>query len=136
MKSLAKTFLIVIISFLLSLNLIAQNELEIPDLRWNLNDDQTSFAGILITNQIWTRYIENNPDKNGVEQYPDFDLGIRRSRLIFYTYLIDKMFIYTQVGMDGLTYNSANNPTVKLFNAQTEYIFIKDKLHIGFGLNT
>lgn len=136
MKSLAKTFIIVIISILSTINLSAGNEIEFPGLRWNLNDDQTSYAGIAMTNQIWTRYIQNNPDKNGVDQYPDFDLGIRRSRLTFYTYLMDKMFIYTQVGMDGLTYNSANNPTMKLFNAQTEYIFIKNKLHMGFGLNT
>ena len=115
-------------------HLYAQEKTE-PGLRWNLSDDKSSYAGMSVVNQIWTRYIENNPDKYGVEQYPDFDLGIRRSRLVFYTYLMDKVFIYTQVGMDGLTYKS-ENPIVKLLNAQTEYIFIKDKLHIGFGLHT
>jgi hypothetical protein len=136
MKSLAKTFITVLFSLLLIPNLIAQDERQIPGLRWHLDEDKSSYAGVFMVNQIWTRYIQNNPDKNRVEQYPDFDLGIRRSRLIFYTYLMDKVFIYTQVGTDGLTYRSTKNPAVKLFNAQTEYIFIKEKLHLGFGLNT
>ena len=126
----------VLISFFLTFNIQGREKPELRELRWQLAKDSSSFAGISMSNQVWTRYIQNNPDKNGVDQYPDFDLGIRRSRLTFFTYLFDKVFIYTQVGMDGLTYKTTSNPPFKLFNAQTEYIFIKDKLHIGFGLNT
>jgi hypothetical protein len=127
---------VILVLFLFPIRMFAQELRTQPNLRWYLSEDKSSYAGMLMVNQIWTRYIENNPDKHGVEQYPDFDLGIRRSRLIFYTYLIDKVFIYTQVGTDGFTYNSNKNPAVQLFNAQTEYIFIKDKLHLGFGLHT
>lgn len=113
----------------------AQGEPVNPNLRWYLSEDKTSYAGIVAVNQIWTRYIQNNPDKNGLAQYPDYDLGLRRSRLIFYTYLMDKVFIYTQIGYDGQTYLSKNQGFT-LFNAQTEYILAKDKIHLGFGLNT
>jgi hypothetical protein len=116
-------------------SLLAQQDLNQPNLRWYLSDDKSSYAGIVTVNQIWTRYIMNNPDRFGVAQYPDYDIGIRRSRLILYTYLMDKVFMYTQVGYDGNTYLSKNHG-LTLFNAQTEYIFSKDKLHVGFGLST
>lgn len=109
---------------------------ERSNLRLYLSADSTSYAGLVMVNQIWSRYIRNNTDINGTPQYPDYDLGIRRSRLIFYTYLMDKMFIYTQIGYDGQTYRSGKNPGLTLFNAQTEYILAKDKLHLGFGLHT
>jgi hypothetical protein len=114
----------------------AQDELKMPNLKWYLSEDKSSYAGMVMVNQIWTRYIQNNPDANGVEQYGDFDLGIRRSRLIFYTYLMDRVFIYTQVGADGMTYRSQGKTTINLYNAQTEFIFAKDKFHLGFGLST
>lgn len=114
----------------------AQSELSQPSLRFYLSEDKSSYAGIVTVNQLWTRYIWNNPSVNGVEQYGDMDLGLRRSRVILYTYLMDKVFMYTQLGYDGQTYRSGKNPAVNLFNAQTEYIFLKDKLHIGFGLHT
>lgn len=113
-----------------------QSELTVPGMRKYLSADSTSYAGLVMVNQIWTRYIWNNPDRYGVEQYGDMDLALRRSRLIFYTYLMDKVFIYTQIGLDGQTYRSGKNPALNLYNAQTEYIFLKDKLHIGFGLHT
>ncbi len=133
MKKLIPLFLIIFCCFP---RLWAQSEPDKPNLRWYLSEDKSSYAGMVVINQIWTRYIGNNPDKNGTEQYGDIDLGIRRSRLIFYTYLMDKVFMYTQVGYDGLTYRSGNKPGLTLFNAETEYILSKDKLSLGFGLNT
>src|SRR5680860_486526 len=130
-----KTIGLVLTGILFVPGLFAQDELKLPNLRWYLSEDKSSYAGMEMANQIWTRYTWNNPDKNGAEQYSDMDLGLRRSRLIFYTYLMHKVFIYTQIGYDGQTYRSEKKPGINLFNAQTEYIFIKEKLHIGFGLN-
>jgi len=114
----------------------AQDEQKVPNLKVYLADDKSSYAGMSMVNQIWTRYIMNNPDVNGVEQYSDFDLGIRRSRLNFYAYLMDRVFIYTEIGYDGQTYLTGQTPAVSLYNAQTEFIVSKEKLYIGFGLNT
>jgi hypothetical protein len=127
------------ITIIFLLNLFAgfaQEELKMPNLKWYLSEDKSSYAGMLMVNQIWTRYIMNNPDINGVDQYSDFDIGIRRSRLIFYTYLMDRVFIYTQIGYDGQTYLTKQNPAINLYNAETEFIISKDKFHVGFGLNT
>lgn len=40
------------------------------------------------------------------------------------------------LGSDGNSFKIPGNPGVSLYNAQTEYIFVKDKFHLGFGLNT
>jgi hypothetical protein len=135
MKRLLKIILLILLIFKVDAG-FAQEELKMPNLRWYLSEDKSSYAGMVMVNQIWTRYIMNNPDKNGVEQYGDIDLGIRRSRLIFYTYLMDRVFIYTQIGSDGLTYRAKQNPGISLYNAQTEFIVSKDKFHVGFGLHT
>lgn len=105
-ESICKTFSCTII-FLFNLYIgFAQDDFKMPNLRVNLSEDKSSYAGMLMVNQIWTRYIWNNPDVNGVEQYSDMDLGIRRSSLIFYTSLMDRVFIYTQIGADSITYQS------------------------------
>jgi hypothetical protein len=114
----------------------AQDELNQPNLRFYLSDDKTSYAGALFVNQIWTRHIWNNPDASANDMGGDFDFAIRRSRAIFYTYLFDKVFMYMQLGADGISFKTQGNPVLSLFNAQTEYIFIKDKFHLGFGLST
>lgn len=135
MSQFVKPFIVIV--FLINvLSVFAQDELNQSNLRINLSDDKSSYAGMVVVNQIWTRYIWNNPDINGTQQHSDIDLGLRRSRIILYTYLMDKVFMYTQVGYDGQTYRSGKKPGLNLFNAQTEYIFVKDKLHLGFGLST
>jgi hypothetical protein len=83
-------------------NLFAQGELKHPNLRFYLSEDKSSYAGMVMVNQVWTRYIWNNPDNEGNQQPGELDFALRRSRVILYTYLMDKVFVYTQVGYDGL----------------------------------
>lgn len=115
---------------------LSQEALKKPNLRVYLSEDSTSFAGAVFVNQVWTRYIWNNPDALGNAMGGDFDIAIRRSRSIFYTYLFDRVFMYTMLGSDGVSFTTPGKPVVSLYNAQTEYIFLKDIFHLGFGLNT
>jgi hypothetical protein len=136
MKELVIKLLVVFILIFPVRNLLAQEDLKQSNLRFYLSNDKTSYAGALLVNQIWTRHIWNNPDATGNDMGSEFDIAIRRSRAIFYTNLFDKIFIYTQIGADGISFKTQGNPGISLYNAQTEYIFIKDKFHLGFGLNT
>ncbi|MBK6284701.1 MAG: hypothetical protein IPF54_20545 [Draconibacterium sp.] len=61
--------------FILNLFASFAGRIKMPNLKFYLSDDKSSYAGMLMVNQIWTRYIMNNPDINGVEQYGDFDIG-------------------------------------------------------------
>lgn len=131
LRSISCVFLIVMF-----VHASAQEDFDKNKIRFNLNEDKTSFVGMEMVNQIWARYIWNNPDKYGVEQYGDIDLALRRSRLTMYAKLMDKVLVYTQFGYDGQTYRSEKNPGVNLYNAQVEFIVKKEKLHIGLGLNS
>ena len=125
---------ILILSF--TPDLLANYRLKQPGLRWYFPNDTSSYAGIVLLNQVWTRYIWNNPDVNGNNMGGDWDFAVRRSRAIFYSNLFDKVFMYTMIGSDGISYGNSGKPQVSLYNAQTEYAFVKDKFHLGFGLNT
>jgi len=134
MKQLLKSILTLVLltGFLAG---FAQSETTLPKLQVYLTKDSTSYAGMRMVNQFWTRYIWNNPDKYGTEQFSDIDFGLRRSRVILFGSLMDKAFIFTQIGYDGLTYRSPRRPGINLYNAETEFVFIKNKLNVGFGLN-
>ncbi len=109
------------------------------NLRFYLSEDHSSFAGLVMVNQIWTRYRWNNPgtlDETGNPMDRTFDVGLRRSRLIFYTRLFDRFFMYTQIGYNGQTYASPKAPGIFVHNAVTEYLLDKEKVHLGFGLHT
>jgi hypothetical protein len=125
-----------LILLIIGTKVVAQDDLNQSNLRFYLSDDKSSYAGALLVNQNWTRYIWNNPDESGNDMGADLDFAIRRTRAIFYTYLFDKVFLYTMFASDGNSFKLPGNPGVSLSNAQTEYIFIKDKFHLGFGLNT
>ena len=130
---------ILLIALALSLrfsNLSAQAELSQPNLRFYLSEDKTSYAGAVLINQIWTRYIWNNPDRFSNDNGGDFDVASRRARAIFHTYLMDKVFMYTMLGADVVSFKTDGKPVFSLYNAQAEYIFVKEKFHLGFGLNT
>lgn len=61
-------FLKIALTFVFLIHLLsgfAQDEPKMPNLKIYLSEDKSSYAGMLMVNQIWTRYIMNNPDKIG-----------------------------------------------------------------------
>ncbi len=136
MKRAAISIAAFLLIFISKNNVLALEDGRQSNLRFYLSEDKTSYAGIITVNQVWARYIQNNPDKWGTAQYPDYDIAIRRSRMILYAGLSDKVFFYTQLGYNGHTYREGNNQGLSLINAQTEYILAKDKLHLGIGLHS
>ena len=131
LKSILLLFLVIIY-----IPLFAQSDSNKPELKFNLSTDGSSYAGLKLVNQIQARYIWNNPDVNGVKQYSDADLGIRRSRMFFYASLDDRVFVYSQIGADNITYRSSENTSLSLIDAQAEFIVRKNILNIGLGLNS
>ena len=135
MKIILKSFLILLL-FSLCIPIFAQENSKLTELRFNLSEDGSSYAGLKMVNQIWARYIWNNPDVNGVKQYSDSDLGMRRNRILLYAGLHDRVFVYSQIGADNITYLSTQNTSLTLINAQAEFVVSKNKLNIGLGLNS
>ncbi|MBN2636187.1 MAG: hypothetical protein JXR61_07950 [Prolixibacteraceae bacterium] len=116
--------------------IVAQENPDQPEIKVNLDNEGNAYAGIKMVSQIWSRYIWNNPDVNGTEQYSDMDMGIRRTRIFMFAGLHDRVFVYSQLGIDNLTYRSSQNTSMNLIDAQAEFVVSKNKLSIGMGLNS
>lgn len=103
-------------------------------LRWNLNDNGTHWLAIHTYAQFWMRGTENNPGSllSDQQQNTTFDISIRRFRLGIEAQLTEKLFVYSQLGINNLNYLSSRGTSTDLLDAYAEYSFSK-KLAIGAG---
>ncbi|RYY16720.1 MAG: hypothetical protein EOO36_10765 [Cytophagaceae bacterium] len=113
-----------------------------------LNADASRYVKFTLLNQVWMRYNESNPGTTvGGYNVPNtYDIGIRRFRIQFYGQLTDRVFIYSQIGLNNLSYNadrkSGGTPGASqsgtggffLHDAVAEYAIVKNKLSFGAGL--
>jgi hypothetical protein len=75
-------------------------------------------------------------DSEGIPVKSDIDIGIRRNRTGFYLNLFDRVISFSQFGIAGQTFKSKENPAIIFVDLVTEYAIIKEKLHLGYGLNS
>lgn len=124
------------IALLLNLSNLFAGEIPDKDLRFNLNEDGSHYIKANFTAQIWTRYNENNPGTtvNGFVQNQTFDIGLRRVRTQLYGKITDKVFFYTQFGINNFTYNSARKTPLFFHDVLAEYQVVKRHLDMGMGL--
>jgi hypothetical protein len=122
--------------FLLSISLSAQDKKQTNALRYKLNEEGSHFIQFTLTNQIWLRYTETNPgstvDGNG--QAAITDIGLRRLRMQLFGQINDRMYFYTQFGMNNYSYLSARHAGFFVHDALGEYRVAGDHVSIGAGL--
>ena len=113
-----------------------------------LNADGSRYFKITLINQVWLRYNQSNPGTTvgGYSQPSTYDIGIRRFRIQLYSQVTDRVFIYSQIGINNLSYNadrkSGGTPGPSqsgtggffLHDAVGEYAIVKNKLSFGTGL--
>ena len=128
-------------------------------LKVDLSEDGKKYFRLVSMHQVWIRAIENNPgtvDVNGDPKDMTFDVGMRRSRFIFYSQLNDDFLILFQWGINNQTftngggsgtggfggYGSGKKPQVFVHDAYTQYKVtntIKENsgfsLYLGAGLH-
>ncbi|MFN8414936.1 MAG: hypothetical protein U0U66_01250 [Cytophagaceae bacterium] len=102
-----------------------------------LNDDGSRFLQFTGLVQTWARYTDLNPGTtiNGFSESNTFDVGIRRARFQMIGQLSDKVFFYSQVGMNSFSYLSERKYGFFIHDIIGEYQVCK-KLSIGAGLNS
>jgi len=113
-----------------------------PELKYNLSLDGSKYIKFTFLNQAWFRFNESNPGTavNGQPKDNTFDIGLRRTRMQLFGQLTDRMFFYTQFGMNNFNAMSQNAGNRKLqaffHDALGEYKVFKksDKLKLGGGL--
>jgi hypothetical protein len=113
-----------------------------------LNADASRYIKFTLLNQVWMRYNESNPGTtvSGYNVPSTYDIGIRRFRIQFYGQLTDRVFIYSQIGINNFSYNadrkSGGTPGANqsgtggffLHDAVAEYAIVKNKVSFGAGL--
>ena len=90
---------------LLSLPLLAPAQ-TLPDGKLTLNEDGSRYVKFTLLNQVWVRYNQSNPGTRlyGVAKPETFDVGIRRFRIQFLGQLTDRVFVYSQLGVNNFNY--------------------------------
>jgi hypothetical protein len=133
-----KHILVIAILFALPTFGQATNEQKKPDrdLRLNLNDAGSHYIKANFTAQIWLRYNQSNPGTtvDGFAKNETFDIGLRRVRTQLYGMLTDKVFFYTQFGINNFTAISDRKSPLFFHDALAEYHITKRSLHMGAGL--
>lgn len=101
-----------------------------------LSDDGSRYVKLTLANQVWLRYNQNNPGSrvNGRHEPHTFDAAIRRFRVQFYGQLTDRVFIYSQFGINNFGYLSERKQLFFLHDAVGEYAVVKNHLALGAGL--
>ena len=90
------------------------------DIRYNLNTSGSHYVKFTFTNQTWLRLNENNPGTTVLSDPASntFDIGLRRTRMQLFGQVIDRVFFYTQFGMNNFNkvngfpgYNTTGTPS-------------------------
>lgn len=106
------------------------------ELKISLNEDGSHYLKTTFTAQVWSRYNENNPGTT-VFTYPEkntFDIGLRRVRGQVFGKIHDKVFVYTQVGINNFNYLSARKPGIFFHDVLAEYQLTNRSMQLGMGL--
>ncbi|MFL5753654.1 MAG: hypothetical protein ACJ76F_09620 [Bacteroidia bacterium] len=123
---------------LLSTAMNAQNNNRFKEgLKIYLNNDSTHYVKATGLAQIWVRFNENNPGStvSGTKQSQTFDVGLRRARYQAYGQLTDRVFLYTQIGINSFNYLTTRKTPIFFHDVTAEYIVFKKHLNIGAGLH-
>lgn len=112
------------------------------ELKYNLSADGARYIKATFLNQLWVRWNQSNPGTmvNNDAMDQTFDIGLRRTRMQLYGQITDRVFFYTQFGMNNFNYLSQNAGNRKLqaffHDVVGEYKVFKtsDKLKLGGGL--
>ncbi len=115
----------------------AQTSSFLKDRKIPLNEDGSNFVKFSFLTQAWVRSSQYNPGTtiDGTEKSSGTDIGIRRTSLQIFGQLSDRVFAYTQIGLNN--YNNISDRKQGLFvhDAYGEYAIDKQKLSIGAGLS-
>jgi hypothetical protein len=134
-----KLFILVVVIGLAG-NVTAQNfssHYSKEGLKVYLNSDSTHYIKATGLAQVWLRYNSNNPGSaiNGTPRANDFDAGLRRVRYQTMAQLTDKVFFYTQFGINSSNSISARKPQLFFHDVTAEYAIYKNYFTVGAGLS-
>jgi hypothetical protein len=107
-------------------------------LKYLLNEDGSTFIQFAGLVQTWVRFNGSNPGTtvNGGQAPRTFDIGIRRVRFQLIGQLTDRIFFYSQFGMNSFSYLSQRKFGFFIHDALGDYAIVPKKLSLGAGLGS
>jgi hypothetical protein len=120
---------------LISMTVFAQTTPYIKDGKLNFNEDGSHYIKATFVSQIWARFNESNPGTvlYGFGKPNTFDIGLRRTRLQLFGQLTDKVFFYTQFGMNNFN-NLSDRQVGAFFHDVIAEYKVGNALSLGGGL--
>ncbi len=104
----------------------------------NFNEDGSNYARINFTGQLWLMDNQNNPGTqiNGLTQNNSYQVAMRRTRLTVSAQVTDKVFIFGQIGSDGISsMTGGRNVPLQMLDMTVEYKLLGKWLTMGGGLS-
>ena len=124
-----------IFSFVLMTSATAFGQ-KIQDGKLWLNEDGSNYFKATLISQVWVRNTDMNPGTtiNGYPKNSFTDIGIRRARLQAFGQIADRVFLYTQIGMNNFNFLSDRKAGFFIHDVAGEYEVVRKKLSLGAGL--
>lgn len=106
-------------------------------MKWTFGSEGQHSVRLINWHQIWMRYTENNPGSQvqGEDRRHQFDIGIRRSRLLLVAEFGGRFQILTHIGINNQTFNNARKPQVFVHEATGQVRAFREYLYVGTGLH-
>ncbi len=123
---------LLIISIISFTNIFSQER----ELKINLDDEGNTYFRFSLLSQAWLRHTELNPGSTigGFEKTSINDIGIRRARMQAYGKVADRVFLYSQFGMNNFNFQSPRKQGFFIHDMMGEFEMIRTKLSMGLGL--
>jgi hypothetical protein len=106
--------------------------------------DSSKYLRVISWHQVWVRHNDNNAPSlhRGAEEPSTFDIGLRRSRILFLAQISDDFLILSHFGINnqnavsgGVLGLDGKKPQLYVHDAWTEYRVVPKKLYMGAGLH-
>jgi hypothetical protein len=106
--------------------------------KFNFNEDGSTWAKINFVSQLWLMDNQNNPGSNvnGIATPTSYNIGLRRTRVTISSQVTDKVFIFGQIGSDGISpLTSGRSLPLTMLDMTVEYKLLGKYLTMGGGLS-
>lgn len=112
------------------------SQAQLKDGKISLNEDGSNYFKFTLVSQVWLRHTDLNPGStiNGFSKNSYNDIGIRRARIQAFGQVADRVFIYSQFGMNNFNFLSERKTGFFIHDIMGEYEVVRKHLSIGTGL--
>jgi len=115
--------------------------------KFNFKEDGSAWARINFTGQLWVMDNNNNPGStsNGIRTDNSYQVAMRRARITLSSQVTDKIFIFGQIGSDGISsfagvngaggLGTGRSVPLQFLDLTVDYKLIGKWLTLGGGLS-